>query len=118
MNFSDKIKFQREQNHLTQKELAELVGVSQRAIAAYESSGTIARISTMRKLAHALNVSYDYLKHDEITDPSYGIEKMDYIDEINGQLGDVYKRQVYDSYPAAFILFNIFAKALFLSLLT
>lgn len=58
--FSDKIKFQREQNHLTQKELAELVGVSQRAIAAYESSGTIARISTMRKLAHALNVSYDY----------------------------------------------------------
>jgi transcriptional regulator with XRE-family HTH domain len=38
MNFSDKIKFQREQNHLTQKELAELVGVSQRAIAAYESS--------------------------------------------------------------------------------
>ena len=80
MNFSDKIKYQREQNHLTQKELAELVGVSQRAIAAYESSGTIARISTMRKLAHALNVSYDYLKHDEITDPSYGIEKMDYID--------------------------------------
>ena len=68
MNFSDKIKYQREQNHLTQKELAELVGVSQRAIAAYESSGTIARISTMRKLAHALNVSYDYLKHDEITD--------------------------------------------------
>ena len=52
MNFSDKIKYQREQNHLTQKELAELVGVSQRAIAAYESSGTIARISTMRKLAH------------------------------------------------------------------
>ena len=41
MNFSDKIKYQREQNHLTQKELAELVGVSQRAIAAYESSGTI-----------------------------------------------------------------------------
>ena len=45
MNFSDKIKFQREQNHLTQKGLAELVGVSQRAIAAYESSGTIAWFS-------------------------------------------------------------------------
>ena len=44
MIFSNKIKFQPEQNHLTQKELAELVGVSQRAIAAYESSGTIARI--------------------------------------------------------------------------
>ena len=82
MNFSDKIKYQREQNHLTQKELAELVGVSQRAIAAYESSGTIARISTMRKLAHALNVSYDYLKHDEITDP------------VSYTHLDVYKRQI------------------------
>ena len=76
MNFSDKIKYQREQNHLTQKELAELVGVSQRAIAAYESSGTIARISTMRKLAHALN------------------EKMDYIDEVNGQLGEKGARDI------------------------
>ena len=94
MNFSDKIKFQREQNHLTQKGLAELVGVSQRAIAAYESSGTIACISTMRKLAHALNVSYDYLKHDEITDPSYGMEKMDYIDEVHGQLGEKAARDI------------------------
>ena len=94
MNFSDKIKYQREQNHLTQKELAELVGVSQRAIAAYESSGTIACISTMRKLAHALNVSYDYLKHDEITDPSYGMEKMDYIDEVHGQLGEKAARDI------------------------
>ena len=77
MNFSDKIKFQREQNHLTQKELAELVGNEhcrsevehigtdllgsdmQRAIAAYESSGTIARISTMRKLAHAYQIPYN-----------------------------------------------------------
>ena len=84
----------RTSQNLTQKELAELVGVSQRAIAAYESSGTIARISTMRKLAHALNVSYDYLKHDEITDPSYGIEKMDYIDEVHGQLGEKAARDI------------------------
>ena len=93
MNFSDKIKFQREQNHLTQKELAELVGVSQRAIAAYESSGTIARISTMRKLAHAL------------TDPSYGIEKMDYIDEINGQLGEKGARDINEILEANRALF-------------
>ena len=105
MNFSDKIKYQREQNHLTQKELAELVGVSQRAIAAYESSGTIARISTMRKLAHALNVSYDYLKHDEITDPSYGIEKMDYIDEVNGQLGEKGARDINEILEANRALF-------------
>lgn len=50
--------------------------------------------STMRKLAHALNVSYDYLKHDEITDPSYGMEKMDYIDEVHGQLGEKAARDI------------------------
>ena len=79
MNFSDKIKFQREQNHLTQKELAELVGVSQRAIAAYESSGTIARISTMRK--------------------------MDYIDEVNGQLGEKGARDINEILEANRALF-------------
>lgn len=94
MNFSDKIKLQRERNHLTQKELAELVGVSQRAIAAYESSNTIARISTMRNLAHALNVSYDYLRNEDITDPNYGIEKMDYIDEVKGRLGEKGARDI------------------------
>ena len=41
MNFSDKIKFQREQNHLTQKELAELVGVSQRAIRSEEHTSEL-----------------------------------------------------------------------------
>ena len=110
MNFSDKIKFQREQNHLTQKELAELVGVSQRAIAAYESSGTIARISTMRKLAHALNVSYDYLKHDEITDPSYGIEKMDYI---GGELDEEAKDAFYQAVTKAYLSCKMEAKKTF-----
>ena len=68
-------------------------------------SGTIARISTMRKLAHALNVSYDYLKHDEITDPSYGIEKMDYIDEVNGQLGEKGARDINEILEANRALF-------------
>ena len=59
----------------------------------------------MRKLAHALNVSYDYLKHDEITDPSYGIEKMDYIDEVNGQLGEKGARDINEILEANRALF-------------
>ena len=94
MNFSDKIKFQREQNHLTQKGLAELVGVSQRAIAAYESSGTIARISTMRKLAQAPHLPHDELTQDEITAPTARMDKMDYIDEVHGQLGEKSVRDI------------------------
>ena len=37
MNFSDKIKFQREQNHLTQKELAEKLGVTNKAVSKWET---------------------------------------------------------------------------------
>lgn len=88
MTFSDKIKRSRELCGYTQQQLADLVGVSKRTIASYESSGAIARSSTMRKLAKALHVSYDYLQKDEITDPMYGMEKMSYIDEAREKYGN------------------------------
>ena len=81
MTFSDKIKVSRELCNLTQQQLADKVGVSKRTIASYESSGAIARSSTMRKLAVALNVSYDYLANDEVTDPKH-------IEAVRGRLGD------------------------------
>lgn len=81
MNFSDKVKRQRELHKLTQQMLGEKVGVSRRTIAAYETSGAVPRNSTLRKLAAALNVSVDYLQFDEITDPEYGLEKQEYVDQ-------------------------------------
>lgn len=33
------------------------------------------------KLARALHVSYDYLMNEDITDPAYGMDKMEYMDE-------------------------------------
>ena len=59
MTFSDKIRAAREAAGLTQQQLADKTGVSQRTIASYESAGVIARASTMKKLAKALDVSYD-----------------------------------------------------------
>ena len=47
MTFSDKIKRSREVVGLTQQELADLVGVSKRTIASYESGGASARRSTI-----------------------------------------------------------------------
>ena len=72
MTFSDKIKVSRELCNLTQQQLADKVGVSKRTIAAYETTDAKARSSTMRKLAVALNVSYDYLANDDVTDPKQG----------------------------------------------
>ena len=80
MTFSEKIILMRERAKLTQQQLADLTG--------------IARASTMRKLATALGVSYDYLANDEITDPEYGLEKAPYVEEVRGALGNKAAKEV------------------------
>ena len=42
----------------------------------------------MRKLAKALMVSIDYLADENITDPTYGLEKEDYIAEARELYGN------------------------------
>lgn len=78
MNFSDKVKLSREIQKMTQHELAEAVGVSQRTIASYESGGASARRSTLEKLAHALKVSVKFLSDDSCENPIEDIEKDTY----------------------------------------
>ena len=85
--FSEKIKEAREELKLNQQQLGELVGVSKRSIAAYETTDTKPRGNIARKLAAALQVSVDYLLNDEIIDPKYGIEKAPYIEEARERLG-------------------------------
>ena len=85
--FSEKIKEAREELKLNQQQLGELVGVSKRSIAAYETTDTKPRGNIARKLAAALQVSVDFLLNDEITDPNYGIEKAPYIEEARERLG-------------------------------
>lgn len=87
MTFSDKIKRSREVAHLTQNELAQLVGVSQRTIASYESGGAKARRSTIEKMARALKVSVKFLSDDDCTDPLAEIEKDDYIEQAREMYG-------------------------------
>lgn len=85
--FSEKIKEAREGLKLNQQQLGELVGVSKRSIAAYETTDTKPRGNIARKLAGALQVSVDYLLNDEITDPQYGLEKAPYVEEARERLG-------------------------------
>lgn len=87
MTFSDKIKRAREVMKMTQYELAQEVGVSQRTIASYESGGARARKSTTEKLAHALNVSVKYLSDDDCTNPLEDIEKDEYIEQARALYG-------------------------------
>lgn len=87
MTFSDKIKRAREVAKLTQLELAQEVGVSQRTIASYESGGARARRSTTEKLARALKVSVKFLSDDNCTNPLEDIEKDEYINQARAMYG-------------------------------
>ena len=79
--FSEKLKKHREDLEMNQQQLADLVGVSKRMIAAYETNESMPRRKIMEKLASALKVSVDYLVSDAVTDPLFGIEKAPYIAE-------------------------------------
>lgn len=61
----NKIKELREKKGLTQKELAEEIGVAQSTIAMIESGKNKGSIKTLAKIANYFNVSIDYLTTTE-----------------------------------------------------
>jgi transcriptional regulator with XRE-family HTH domain len=94
MTFSDKVKIARDKRGINQEQLAELMGVSRRSVVAWETTGTMPRGWRIRKLAELLEVSEDYLENDEITDPQYGLEKKEYVDETRSRFGDRAAKEV------------------------
>ena len=88
MTFADKLREARKLRKLSQDELAKLTGVSRRSVIAWENSEVVPRARTMKEIAEALQVSLDYLKHDEITDPLHGAATKDYIDEARERYGE------------------------------
>ena len=93
-DFSQKVRDARTLLKLNQEELGKLIGVSARAIVAYETTATRPRASTLRKLAETLKVSVDYLTNDEIDDPLYGIEKQPFVEETRNLYGDKAAREI------------------------
>ncbi len=73
--FSDKLKKARKALKLSQGQLSTMIGVSTRSIIKYEVDGVRPRKAVLNKIAEVLNLSPEYLTMDEITDPSYGMEK-------------------------------------------
>ncbi len=72
--FGDRLRCLRKENDLTQKQLAEKVGISRATLAGYETKGVEPPHNTLINLAEELDCSIDYLlgvtevksKHDEI----------------------------------------------------
>jgi transcriptional regulator with XRE-family HTH domain len=61
MGFAKTIKQLREENHLSQKDIAEYLGVTRQAVASYELAKREPDYSVLRKLADFFGVSVDYL---------------------------------------------------------
>lgn len=85
--FAEKLKHHRESLGLNQQQLADMIGVSKRMVAAYETENSKPRQAVLEKLAAALNVSVDYLQSTTITDPHFGIEKDPYVSAARQQFG-------------------------------
>ena len=70
MAFSDNVKRLRERKNYSQSELAELVGVSQQAIADYEKGKKIPNIVTGVDLARKLDATVEQLLDSNVSDKS------------------------------------------------
>ena len=75
MTFGEKLKSARLALNLSQTELAENAGVTERSIYSYEQTGVLPRAPVLRKLADSLNVSVTYLMDDEETDKRKNIDQ-------------------------------------------
>ncbi|MCD7762451.1 MAG: helix-turn-helix domain-containing protein [Lachnospiraceae bacterium] len=85
--FNEKVKESRGKLGLSQKQLADKAGIAVRTIVSYESGERFPYPAQLYKLAKALGVSTEYLKNDEIEDPEYGLERMDYVEEVRKKEG-------------------------------
>lgn len=77
-SFGAKVKEQRGNLGLSQKQLAEKAGMGIRTITSYELGERKPYQAQLYKLAKALEVSTEYLQNDNIEDPSYGLDRMEY----------------------------------------
>lgn len=85
--FAEKLRDAREYIDISQTELAERAGISQRSITSYENENIIPRGNTIRKLAKALDVSVEYLMNEEISDPEEGKYKDAFLDTARDKFG-------------------------------
>ena len=105
MTIGEKIKNARIALNLSQIELGEKAGLSERTIYTYEQTGTYPRQSNLKKLAEALNVSMTYLMDEDETDKQRGIGQEIFIANVKNQYGAKGAREAVDVMSRASALF-------------
>ncbi|MBP3940575.1 MAG: helix-turn-helix transcriptional regulator [Christensenellaceae bacterium] len=87
-SFAENVRRAREEAGLSQEEFGKLIGVSRRAVVAYETTSTKPRSGVLNLMPRALGVSKEYLTNPEIEDPSYGQDRSPYIEDVREKYGD------------------------------
>lgn len=66
MSFAENLKSLRKERHISQEELAEIMGVSRQAVSKWEQGGGYPEMEKLLVLFKGLNVSLDYLMLGEV----------------------------------------------------
>ncbi|MGN0535692.1 MAG: helix-turn-helix domain-containing protein [Eubacterium sp.] len=89
-NFGNKLCLLREEKGLTQKELAKILDVSDKAVSKWENGQSIPRIETLEKIADVLGVSIEALLSDDNTETERYRVKHDIFKNRNKNAKDVF----------------------------
>ena len=83
----EKIRDQRRILGMTQQELAEAAGMTNRTVSKYETDMVVPRGMNLKKLCSVLHVSQAYLLTPDIEDPSYGLDEAPYVEAAHETYG-------------------------------
>ena len=87
VTFGEKIRLNRRALGLSQSELSEKTGISERSLYTYEQMKVIPRGGNIRKLASALGVSVSYLLEEEETDFKKHIDHDMFLTDVKSKYG-------------------------------
>ena len=87
MNIGEKLRNARIAMNLSQVELGEKVGISERSIYNYEQTGTYPKPLVMKKLADTLNITVSYLMDEAETDSRKNMDQELFIANAKNEFG-------------------------------
>ena len=105
MTIGAKLKNARIAINLSQIELAEKVGITERTIYSYEQNETYPKPRTLEKLAKELNVTVDYLKSTEEPKKDINLALEEFLAKVKAEFGNRAVPEAMEVLTQAFALF-------------
>jgi transcriptional regulator with XRE-family HTH domain len=96
MTFGEKVKEARLALNMSQTELSQITGISERSLYTYEQLGTIPRSSNIKKIAEALKVSVTYLMDEDEADKNKHIEQDQFIADAKKEFSSKGAREAHE----------------------